>query len=183
MAQYNTSNVVSKFGKDTERRTGWPWKLMLFSLLIFAFAAVSYGGLAFGYMPYLRSQTAELDNNIAQLSRDVDPETRSRFLDFYSQISGIQKLLNAHIKVSRLFALLETNTNTRVKYNSVKINVAQLQIDIDGAAATYEHLAQQLESFRRNPNILGINLKDSHISEGGAIVFSLTLSLAPSAMH
>jgi hypothetical protein len=183
MAPYNSQNVAAQFVKNTDRSVGWPWKLMLFSLLLFALAVVLYGGAIFGYIPYLKSQISELDNNISQLKRDIDSETRSRFLDLYSQISGIQKLLKEHVKTSRLFALLEANTNTKVKYDRVRINTDQLKIDIDGSAATYEHLAQQLEAFRRNPNISRINLKESHVGEGGMIAFSLTLSLTPSAIH
>lgn len=178
----NTSNIVSKFAKNGESQVGWPWRLMLFSLLLVGFVVAAYFGLILGYFTYANSAIRDLDSRIAQISASVDPETRSRFLDFYSQIYGIQKILNSHIKTSRIFAMLDANTNPRVRYTIARIDTARLQADINGAAANYQVLSQQLAAFAAASDIANVELRDSQVSESGAVNFFLRLTLKPSLL-
>ncbi|KKU14577.1 MAG: hypothetical protein UX23_C0013G0016 [Parcubacteria group bacterium GW2011_GWB1_45_9] len=176
----DTSNIASKLGKGAESRAGWPWRLMFFGIFLSASVAAIYVGLTVGYITYANAEIRNIDNRIAQLSQDIDPETQSRFLDFYSQISGIQKLLGSHVKTTRLFAALETNTNTRVRYTIARIDAFRSQVTLNGAAATYGHLAQQLEAFAVNPDVTNIELIESQTSEGGVVTFSARLTFKPS---
>ncbi len=180
MAQY-TTNVVSKFGPE-QKQAGWPWRLLIFSILLLGLAALSYGGLAFGYIPYIGSQIADINDKLTRLEREVDPDTQNRFLDFYSQILGVQQLLDSHLKQSQFLKLLENATNKKVRYARMKINAALSQVELEGSADSYEHLAQQLESFRQTPGILKFVLKESHVDEKGDVTFSAVLNFAPNVI-
>jgi len=153
---------------------------MLFSLFLAGFVAAIYAAVDFGYIVYASSKIKTLDNQIAQLSQEINPEARGQFIDFYSQIAGIQKLIGSHVKTSRFFSLLESTTNSRVRYTNLTLNFERNQLSINGAAATYENLAQQLQAFSLNPNILSAELRDSGRDENGVLSFFIVLTFNPS---
>jgi hypothetical protein len=48
---------------------GWPWRLLLFTAVVFGTVVFLYFGIVFGYKPFLDSRVKGLDKEIARAAR------------------------------------------------------------------------------------------------------------------
>jgi len=62
--------------------------MLIFTVVIFLIALLSYLGLAFGYKPYLQSSIAEVESELNSLSLQVESESQKKFIGVESHISG-----------------------------------------------------------------------------------------------
>lgn len=153
---------------------GWPWRLLLFMLIIFGITVAIYLGITMGYKPYLNLQIKNLDGQIANLSKNIDETQRKSLANFYSQLVNVQALLSSHPLGSKIFDFLEKNTHQQVYFLDAALSLSDKTLKLDGAASDYGVLIQQLELFRRDPGVEQIFLDDSHTSEGN-VNFSLRI--------
>jgi hypothetical protein len=144
--------------------------------IVFCFTAALYLGMTLGYKPYLNSQISGLDQKISQLSQSIDEGQQKKLISFYSQLINIDGLLKTRSETSKFFDFLEKNTSGKVYYESADLSAAEKTVKLEGVAASYSVLAEQMEIFRRAPEIKGISLDNSSVGESG-IDFSAKLSL------
>jgi|SRR3989344_389607 len=156
---------------------GWPWRLLSFMFVIFVITAGVYAGLNFGYRPYLNSRIKGLDSKITELNQIVNEEEREKLASFYSQLVNVDNLLDIQTKPSKLFDLLEKVTIPSVYYSSLELGVQNREVKISGVSPTYDVLVQQLELFRRDPEISSFSLDNSSGKDSG-VTFSATLNLS-----
>lgn len=155
---------------------GWPWRLLLLSVVVLGLTVFVWAGLNFGYKPFLISQINKLDKEISDLGKVISPEDQENLLIFYSQIANLSQILKNHIVSSKVFPLLEQITNQKVYYNKFDLSLLDRGLSLEGQAQSLETLAQQLESFRETPEIERIAVKEAKLS-GTTAQFSLKLFL------
>jgi hypothetical protein len=173
MAQY-TSGVAEKFMAPEKLPVGWPWKLLVFSLILFALVILVYLGIILGYQPYLQNQKQSLDKKINEIGGVISETDRENFINFFSQLANIEGLLNSHIKGSNIYSFLEKNTNQGVYYEGADLSVTEHSLRLEGLARSYDNLVQQLVAFEQAPEINRVILEQSQLGEQG-IRFSLKL--------
>ena len=179
MPQYTQSALEQELRRTERLPVGWPWRLLLFSVVVFGATIAGYLGITLGYQPYLNSRIKTLDTEIANLTQTVGEEQQKNLVLLYSQLSNIQNLLNSHTASSKIFDLLEKNTQPQVYYLSLSFSLAGKNIQLDGSAPSYGALAQQIEIFKQIPEIEKVSLGDSAVIEDGTIRFSLRLTFKP----
>ena len=155
---------------------GWPWRLLSVALILFLASIFIYLGLIFGYGPYLESQIAKADVEIKTLTDTVSKDDQERFIQFYSQLSNLESLLNNHILSSKIFPQLEKISNKKVYFNIANIKVENKLMELDGVADSYAVLGEQLEAFNQTKEISRYILNQSQAEEG-AVRFKVTLYL------
>lgn len=148
MPQQFKQNPLEQFEPEN-LSVGWPWRFFLTSFFIFLAAMLVYLGLVFGYEPYLQSQIEKQDQEINSLAQTVSKSDQDKFIQFYSQISNLKKLLENHILASKIFPFLEKNTNQKVYYKVFNLKVPEYELELEGVAESYAVLAEQLESFNQ----------------------------------
>lgn len=161
-----------------KQSTQWPWRLFLFSLLVLATTVFLYLGLDIGYKTFLNNQIQKKDQAITDLSQTISQEEQEQFLNFYSQLANLKVLLDNHVLTSRIFPLLESNTNKLVRYDFLDLDINKQKLILEGAAASYEVLAQQLEAFDNAPEITRVMISESQ-QDKGIVRFRLSLFLKP----
>jgi hypothetical protein len=176
MAQFS-NNLTERFDKQ-KAPAGLPWRLFIFSLMLFSFTVLGYFGLRFGYSTYLETQLRLVEGRISDLARQIPKEQQDAYLGFYSQTVNLQTLLSKHILASKIFPLLEANTNQGVFYARFDLNVAEKKLSVDGFARSYEILAQQLEAYRRLASLENSTVSESKLADG-RVSFRATLNLKP----
>ena len=176
MAQYTKSALEEELRRPEGLPVGWPWRLLLFMAIVFGVSAAVYLGMTMGYKPYLNSQIRTLDEKINQLTQSVDEEQQKSLIAFYSQLVNINNLLKSRSQSSKFFGFLENNTSGRVYYNSVDLSLAEKNAKLNGIAPNYSVLAEQIELFRRAPEIAKISLESSLVDDSG-VNFVVSLSL------
>jgi len=181
--QYTQSALEEELKRAERLPVGWPWRLLLFSVIVFGATIAGYLGISLGYQPYLNSQIKTLDAKIANLTQTVGEEQQKNLVLLYSQLSNIQNLLNSHTAASKVLDLLEKNTQPQIYYLSLSFSLAGKDIQLDGSAPNYGVLAQQLEVFKQIPEIEKVSLGDSVAIEDGTVHFSLRLIFKPELVN
>ena len=177
MAQY-TKNITEQFMEPERLPVGWPWRLFIFSIILFGLVVFIYLGIIWGYKPYLKSQRQSLDQKITEIGGAISESDRENFVNFFSQLVNLQALLNSHIKSSNIYSFLEKNTNQGVYYEGGNLSVAERYLRLDGIARSYDNLNQQLVAFEQAPEIERVILTESQIADKG-VRFSLQLVIKP----
>lgn len=147
------SNNLDRFVGPEQLPTQWPWRVLLFSFLLFLLTLISYFGLAFGYKPVLNSKITEKDQEIVALAQTVPVSDQQALVRFYSQLGNLQEVLRTHLFGSKLLPILEKYTNKQVYYKNLSLNISSRELTLDGIAKSYEILAQQLEAYNQAPEI------------------------------
>lgn len=179
MPQYNKSLLEEQLKRGGEMSGMWPWRLLLFTLLIFGLTVFVYLGMVLGYGPYLDSQKQALDKNIADLDAKVQSDQPKSLINLYSQLVNLQTLLKNHPMSSKLLQFLEGNTDANVYYNSLDFSLIGRTLKLGGTANDYSALSRQLAIFRSNSQITGVFLDDSRSGDSGNIQFQIRLITSP----
>ncbi len=157
---------------------GLPWRLLVFSIVLFAFSILIYFGMNIGYESYLNSKASGLDSQLNQLSNSVSQKDQQQFVGFYSQIVNLKTVLGQHIFSENIFPFLEKNTIPQVFYTEAKFDGTSNGLEIDGEAASLQVLAQQLAQFEKAPELQTAILKSTNFNQNqsGAIDFVISLT-------
>ena len=180
MAQY-TRSINEKF-LNNKLAVGWPWRMFIFTSVMFLAAVFTYLGLAFIYKPYLQNSLSDAESKLSNLSLQISPESQKNFMRFYSQVSNLRSLLAKHITTSKLFPLLEASTHQKVVYSSTTFVSEERALRIEVFAESYEVLAAQLTLFEQAPWVKKVVLDNSSLS-GKTIKFGARLTVKNEAIN
>ncbi|MBI5732499.1 hypothetical protein HY967_00880 [Candidatus Jorgensenbacteria bacterium] len=160
---------------------GWPWRLLIFSIIIFAFTIFVYIGLRFGYGSYLDTSSKTLDSDLKKLSERVPEADRAAFHAFYSQTVNLKTILDKHLYTSNVFKFLERNTIGTVYFTDADMTVIDRAIRLRGFGSSFETVAQQMAILERAKEVDRVLLDDVSVQTEG-VIFSLTLTFKPEVL-
>jgi len=155
---------------------GFPWRILVISLVVFGLALLIYAGVQFGYVTYLNSEIKKVDSQFAQLSQTLDDGEQEALLSFYSQLYNIRSLSGGHLYPSRFFDFIERITYASVRFINVQLNVAGGEARIEGVASDFETLTDQIALMEAAPEVSSVALESSKrrdIRDGGGVYFSM----------
>lgn len=162
--QNNSSNVnnvnVSEQFVTEKVSVGWPWRIFVFSLVVFFLSLSIYFGLRFGYGPYLEKSSEELDKKLAELTRTISVDEQDRFVNFYSQLVNLKAVLNSHSFVSNVFQFLERNTINSVYYNEANVDVNKRFVALKGFANNLQSLTEQVAVLEKAAEVESVILSN-----------------------
>ncbi|MFB6212309.1 MAG: hypothetical protein ABEI53_00615 [Candidatus Magasanikbacteria bacterium] len=161
---------------------GTPWKLMIFTLVLFMFSVVLYLGLVFGYKPYIEGQIQEMDSRMEKLAKSVSKGEKKEFLDFYSQLTHLKSILNSRKYAGNVFKVLEENTLPSVYLSEVSAELDKLSLKISGTGSDLKSVVDQVAVFEKSPGVDGVVLGELSLDKGSSkeVGFKLKLFLSPS---
>lgn len=168
--------TVTDFFRPAEGTGGAPTKLLIGSFLFTLASILIYLGLNFGYQAFLSSRISATDQQLEQLSGSVPKADQEKIIAFYSQLVNFQKILDNHVKVSQVFSKLEKLTSQRVFFAGLDLGVKYGRLNLNGAAASYSVLGEQLNAFANDPLIENYALHQAQ-SSGGQISFNVLITL------
>lgn len=179
MPQYTKSVLEEQLKKGEGLGAVWPWRLLLFMIIILGLLTFIYAAVILGYEPYLNSQTKSLDQKIDDLNKQAESDQAKSLIGLYSQLVNIQNILRSHRMPSKLPRFLESNTDSNVYYSNLNLLLIDQSLRLDGIATDYNALVRQLELFRRQPEIKSVLLTGSTAREDGGIQFSIRMIISP----
>ena len=151
---------------------GLPWRLMVFSFVLFLFSIFIFAGLQYGYGTYLDAQTVEVDENIAALAQQVSESEQEELLLFYSQLTNLQKVLDRRIFTVNTFPFLEKNTLPLVYYTEARYVAEEGVMILNGVANSIKVFVQQITLFEESPEVERVIIDDVGL-ERGTVSFGL----------
>jgi len=152
---------------------GLPWKLMVFSIILFIFSLFIFAGIKFGYASYLSQQQDKLKADTVALAKKINPDDQAKYVNFYSQTLNLRKVLDRHQFSGNLFKFLEEKTATNVYYTNASYTGEGGKVTLQGVAATSEALVQQLSVFDSSPELKSAVLSQMRFTEAGMVSFSI----------
>ena len=154
---------------------GLPWRLMVFSFVLFLFSIFIFAGLRYGYGTYLDAQTVEVDENIAALAQQVSESEQEELLLFYSQLTNLQKVLDRRVFTVNTFPFLEKNTLPLVYYTEVQYTAEEGVVILNGVANSMQVFVQQITLFEESPEVERVIIDDVGL-ERGTVSFGLHIA-------
>ena len=170
------SPLIDERMKAEELPVGWPWRFLMFSVLVVSTVGVGCFGIAFGYKPFLDSRLNLQETELVGLGKIIPVKQQDEFVRFYSQLANLQNLLTTHAYVSPLFGLLESRTNGAVSYTTMEMRVPDRKMVLEGLSSNYKSFAEQLQSFTEAPEVASVIVNDSNALEG-KVKFRITITL------
>jgi hypothetical protein len=157
---------------------GLPWRLLILSITLLGFSIFSYFGLNLGYGSYLDNLDKNLDKNIAGLSQQVDQSEQKNFINFYSQLVNLKKVIDRHLFSGNAFNFLEKNTLGQVYFTDAQYSADAFSLNLGGRAASLEVLVAQLETLNRAVEVDRVILDQMSIDQQ-FVSFGVTLFFNP----
>lgn len=170
-------NLREQFVSETIP-VGFPWRLLIFSLTLFVFSLFVFFGLRFGYNSYINTRTDDLDKKIESLSGQVSQEEQQSFINFYSQLINLKKVLDRHDFTASIFSFLEKNTLGKISYIDADFIIPDSSLTLKGAAASSESLINQLTLFDESLEVDRVVLNQMNSNREG-VTFGVTLFFNP----
>lgn len=179
---YTQSTLQSELSKQREASAGWPWRLVTLSFVILLAVAAVYVGMKFGFEEaYLKRALTQADAEYSKTSKQVSPDEQKQILSFYSQLNNIGTLLKKQGIGSSYLDMIEKNTLKGVIYTNMdmKIDDRTATIKMDGKTSAYPMIVQQMELYKRLPNIKDVKLSGARtgIQPADGIIFTIQVTL------
>lgn len=176
MPQQFVQNPMNQFEAEN-LPVGWPWRFFMISFVIFLSSILIYLGLVFGYEPFLKNEIAKKDQAIAQSGAEVSKDDQDKFIQIYSKVINIKSLIDNHIFSSNALLFLQSVTHPKVYYTGLGMKVSDREIELDGVAASFSALSEQLEAFAQTKGIERYSLVQSQLN-GDIVQFKVSLKLS-----
>lgn len=160
-----------------------PWRLLFLSITVFALVSVVFLGMEFGYKPYMQGEIKNIDGKIDTLSQSMNANQQKSLLDLYSQLYNIDALSKSRANSSRIFALLEQDTDPLITLTSLELDARGGIGKIEGISPDFDMVVRELSALKQDAGISeAILLSADKVSDkdGGKIRFSIKVNLAPS---
>lgn len=158
---------------------GFPWRLFIFSLVLFLLSVLIYFGMKFGYETYLNKQSANLDGQLEALSNSVSQKDQQQFIGFYSQLVNLKAILGQHVFAGNVFPFLEQNTLPQVSYTDAKFAVKDDMLTLMGQTASLQTLAEQMAEFEQSSQLQSATLLATNFNQNGSVGFTIELAFSP----
>lgn len=174
--------VIDRMSQESPKTPGWSLGLLTFSVGIFILVIVIYGGLTYGYEPYIDSQISNTNTQINNLAQSISTSDQNQLITFYSEITNIQTALANHVAVSHFFTWLENHTEANVYFSAFSFSSTD-QVILTGYGKTEADVNQQIAIFEAAPEVQSFTVSSLNTSPtNGLWQFNITLIMNPAAV-
>jgi hypothetical protein len=151
----------------------------MFSSTLLFIALAIYGGIRFGYEPYLASQLERLSDEIQNLNQRIPQENQNDLFKFYGQLAHLNTVLDNHTLLSRLFDWLETHTYETVSFNKFQYERQTNELVLSGVGRSVNDVVVQLLEFQRQPEVREVTFEHLDARANSTWEFDAKITLAP----
>ena len=168
----------TEFSYDENVSGGMPWRLMIFTFILFIFAVFISLGLRLGYVTFLDSQISIVDEQIESLAAQLSEGVQEEFLIFHSQLVNLEAVLGERGFSRNVFGFLEKNTLPLVYYTDAEYSFDDYSFSISGQANSMRTLVEQMTVFDEAPELERVIL-DLVNQQESQVSFTLRLIFQP----
>lgn len=178
---YTQSALQTELSKQREAASGWPWRLMTLSFIIFLTVVAVYGGMKFGFADtYLQRQLKQAETDLSTITKSVSIDEQQQIFDFYSQLNNIDMLLARQGKATPYLESIEKNTLKDIVYSGIDIKIDErtATVRVDGKTLAYNAIVQQIELYKKMPNVKEVKLSGARAvgKASDGILFSIQVA-------
>ncbi len=151
------------------------------SLLIFIAALVSAGGV-FAYQKYLTGSIAQKTGDLQKAEGAFDPSVIQDLVRIDSRIVNSERLLQAHVAPSAIFAFLSAQTLQNAWFSGFSYELQQdgsALLTLNGQAENFSAVALQSDQFSTNNALKNVIFSDFTIDNTGKVIFTVNATVNP----
>ncbi len=137
---------------------------------------------AYFFLDYTSKKTSQRINDTqAEINSLViaNREVENKVLTYEKKIGDFASLVVSHQKPLNILLFLEQKTHPRVRFTSFAFDSAKTSVAVEGQAASFIALGQQMLILKKETILKNITLSGLSLSENGEIEFSLQLVFDP----
>ena len=152
---------------------------LLLSIIVFI-VALALGGGVWLWQSSLANEITKDKADLQAAKDSYEENTINPLIRLNDRIEESKKLLDNHIAVSPVFAMLEKYTYKNIRYKTMKFSYAgkdKIKIDLSGVASTYDALSAQSDIFGGDSLREVISqpvVSDFNPNQDGSISFNFT---------
>ena len=169
--------TIDALSQNSARTPGWSGSLLMFCGTLLFISVFVYGGLQYGYLPYLNDRVKKLKDQTQNFNRQVPVEDQQKIVTFYSQLTNMRSILDKKTAATPLLRWLEASTVPNIFYVKVSFNATNQQIAFSGEARSVPDITSQVTLFQADPNVERVNLGNMSVGGGNLWQFDLTVFL------
>jgi len=144
----------------------FPSEIFVFSVSFLVLSLLFYGGVLYqGNL--VGSQTAEIQESIAQIDASRDKAREQALLTFSDQLDKLNELLKSRLYVSKFLGAIEETVQPQVVYSDFSLDMDRLGFELKGQAASYGILAKQMFKLEETPVFSSLGLYNTVVQFGG----------------
>ena len=147
--------------------------------LFFLVALLATGGL-FAYRVLLVSNLTKQRNALKELESQFPLSDIERREAVAQAIEASKKLLGAHVRLSRIFPLVQTNTFPSVFFSTFSYAEKDHAMLVSGEAPSYKAVAQQASIFESLDEVESATFSNLSLTNRGTVNFNLKIILISS---
>ena len=144
--------------------------------VFFVVAVLATGGL-FLYRMLLVSNLTKQRAALAQLESQFPVADIERREEVARAIEASKTLLDAHVRPSRIFPLLQNNTLPAVFFSTFSYAETDRAITVSGDAPSYQAVAQQASIFESLEEVASATFSNLSLTNRGTVNFNLKIIL------
>lgn len=138
-------------------------------------------GAIFLYRTFLENRVEELDITLKRVEGQFEAPLITELTYVSKDIETAKELLRSHASFSRVFDFLEDFTHRQVYFTS--FSLAASALDLDGVAASYTVLAEQMRLFEESKIVSGMTISNLSLTDKGGVGFNIKLFFDPSVFQ
>ena len=152
------------------------------SFLLFLVTAASYGGIYFLNKSQLMAQD-DLEKEIKLKEEELRPELLNQIFLLETRLKNMRRLLSGHVRISNVLKFLENNTHPQVGFASFNFSADSRKVDLNGEAASYAVLAEQVGILERNREVEKVEFGGLSLGADNRPGFRLTVVVKPTLLQ
>ena len=152
--------------------------------ILFILSILTALGL-FVYEKVLTSQIASLDQSLVAAQGAFDTDTIKQLITASNQIQAAKTLLDQHVAVSNMFAVLESNVLPAVQFTSFSFDNSTdgtVAVTLEGQAQSYATVAKQSAIFNALPYMNGQMFSSLDLTDKGVVTMKFMTNIDPSVL-
>jgi hypothetical protein len=151
------------------------------SLGVFLVALAAYGGLVL-----LNRAQAGVEEELRVQIKEKEEESRSQALGriflLDSQLSNLRNILSNHVFATNALAFVEQTVHPQVQFENFGFAGTSLKVDMQGNAASYAVVTQQIALFQLSPLVQSVGFGGLALGEAG-VTFNVSLIFTPDLLR
>ncbi len=152
--------------------------LFYFSAVLIFMVILGYFILDFYLIGDAERELERLEK-LAKAKTEEEIKLEKELSDYEKKIKDFSILIDQHVFSSVAFEFIEKNTHPKVWFSKFDLNPKEGGVGLLGETENFVTLYQQVQIFKDNSSIKGINLDKIAIGKEGRIDFNLNLILDP----
>jgi hypothetical protein len=193
--KYNTSFIPKKFlggnvggsagGTQFVQRRHVMGPGYYLSVLIFVIALIVSGGV-FAYVKITQQNIEKLQTALELSTQSINVNEVESYIRLNKRLTNANTIVNKHVAVSEVFALLEERTLRDIRYGALDYTMegdgSAISMTVSGEAPDFQQVALQAKQFQsaellKTPTVT--NLAYGNDGEKGLVEFTIQVGIDP----